>query len=1690
MLSRTLTQQNLRNGPDHGRSNQSNRLRYLILFFLFLSFVSVKSQTITVDFTIANNKNASPQAETTFCDGDELTFSATTTINDFCATGRTLSYSIDILNGSTSIHNATNSTGIFTFNSYTNPFAAFNATVVMSVSISGTETDCSTAASANDNETKSFTYTREQKTISFFTTNLSTICLNENIQLSSSGWWDYSTTTIAGDGVVFPNGITTPATPSSVGSKTYTMKGHTTNTCSLELSLSVTVKTLPTVTITPSQIPACINQSFNLTGGGAITYSWNSTTPGAGLAGFSGTTVNAIPTSSGSKTYNVTGTGSNGCNNTASLSINVIDGPPPSYTYIISQRTVTFTNTTPSYLGPGTVTYLWDFGDGSAIVSTPSNGPQVHTYANAQSYTAILKTRVTPGNCDKPYQQTFTIDATPIPNFTLPSEVCLKSDGNGGSFNTVVFTNTTTSNPTGKQSTFTYAWDFGDGTTLSGQTYSASISHSYSTIGTYTVKLTATNATGRETVFINKSITVHQNPEFFGATDYLSTTGHCQGRQVEFKMGSFSSVTYTSYPLSWEMDYDGNNTNGPNSDGFDGINSATYSTGFSPLQASFYHTNNTAGTITIRGRLKTTLNGCYTTFSESFTIDPTPTTTIQFSPSSTGMCKNTSTPTTISSSTAGSAYDWEYIPPSNTYWRPSNQTFNPNGTMLEIGTADINLKVQNSAGCWSDVVTGTFDIWDVPVPNFTNTTVCAINDVDAAFTNTTTGPQTTYAWDFGNSSGTSTLSNPTYDYNTAGSYNVKLTVTEGTHSCTDEITKSVTVKPNPTVDFSHGTIFCEQQAITFTDNSTLSGNTISSRYWDWNDGTNTTTSTQTQNHNFTPTFPGSTTSVNYNVVLTSTASNGCYDMKTRTITINKKPAQPTLSVATNAQNHTNVICVGEQYTLNASPSSGYSYSWFFNGNSMGAYYSNSITDYGVGPLPDSRPYSVRITDGNGCYNTSATSTILVKHVNTGIFYTSGYPTLCPGTTVTLSGNVPTPAQAYEWYKAPYDPVTMTFGAFGVVGTNSKTHLVDNSNPGRYKYKGTLSISGGDACIDESSTIDVINALPLTLNYTGTVNINLLSPQILNFIPSSYPIYSTYKWYRNDILVSTLASYPITKPGKYYLIATGSCGIEKSNVVEFKFDCSGVGYNNGYIGIQNFTGGTTNLNPGTVTPSTILMNGDWNLTSGAVVNISNITIVVGNCAKFNVTNGTLNLTNANIVGCAEWNGIVIDGMSSTLNMSGGTISEAVVGITSKNRGTLSVTQGEFDNNMVHIGFSSNGVVNSSLISFNKFGNLNLNSPSCTHPDLPAWNIVNKPMVYLEQVTGPSIVGNEFICNNTNNAIIVEGIQSKGSNSLTISNNSDQGYLSRGINIREGNALSIGDNTFNFRYFPPLDMFNSRSAWMNTGILMVDTKGSTVDRNLVTDADEGIAYYLNTAVPVTTTNIIRNRMENCTYGLVSATKENPATSVFPYQNSSAQTVYAQVNCNTFNSCNYGWIGTGTYPIQGGSTTPANNSFNFTTNWNTCVMSNINYYRSSSSGIYDPYGTALGIVSLDGNIINTVNKSTLCFLDPTTISTNSCTNKRSTTDQDPIDVPENAIGVEIKVSSFPNPFKQEIELRIDNNEDNKTFKVEFYDLTGKIILSGNVSESTQTFDTGDWAVGIYFIRVSNNEGTVYQQKLVKTE
>ena len=136
---------------------------------------------------------------------------------------------------------------------------------------------------------------------------------------------------------------------------------------------------------------------------------------------------------------------------------------------------VNFTDQSHRSVGGGLPTsWLWNFGDGNtSVLQNPS-----HLYTSVGSYTVTLQP-------SSPYAlATYTNYITvtgpaPVANFT--------SDVASGNIPlTVNFTDTSTNSPT------SWLWNFGDGNTSTSQ----NPSHTYTSVGSYTVTLTATNTGG------------------------------------------------------------------------------------------------------------------------------------------------------------------------------------------------------------------------------------------------------------------------------------------------------------------------------------------------------------------------------------------------------------------------------------------------------------------------------------------------------------------------------------------------------------------------------------------------------------------------------------------------------------------------------------------------------------------------------------------------------------------------------------------------------------------------------------------------------------------------------------------------------------------------------------------------------------------------------------------------------------------------------------------------------------------------------------------------------------------------------------------------------------------------------------------------------------------------------------------
>jgi PKD repeat protein len=157
----------------------------------------------------------------------------------------------------------------------------------------------------------------------------------------------------------------------------------------------------------------------------------------------------------------------------------------------------------------GTITYTWDFGDGSGATGTSAT----HTYASLGEYTVIMYAEDASG-CKKVIKKNLNYSSKPNAAFSINSGgvICTGSDAK--------FTNGS-SNP---NAIVGYEWDFGDNT----KSISTNAVHEYNGSGAFTVKLKARNDFGCFTE-ATQNITVVD-----GVKLSFNTSGNCNGQTVSF----------------------------------------------------------------------------------------------------------------------------------------------------------------------------------------------------------------------------------------------------------------------------------------------------------------------------------------------------------------------------------------------------------------------------------------------------------------------------------------------------------------------------------------------------------------------------------------------------------------------------------------------------------------------------------------------------------------------------------------------------------------------------------------------------------------------------------------------------------------------------------------------------------------------------------------------------------------------------------------------------------------------------------------------------------------------------------------------------------------------------------------------------------------------------------------------------
>ncbi len=322
----------------------------------------------------------------------------------------------------------------------------------------------------------------------------------------------------------------------------------------------------------------------------------------------------------------------------------------------------------------------------------------------------------------------------------------------------VQFTDTSTGTPP-----LTYAWDF-DNNGSTDSTVKNPV-FTYSTAGTYTVKLKITNNAGTNTLTKTNYITVTAAP-----------VGPVAGFSANVTSGSaplavqFTDISTGTPPLTYAWDFDNNGVTDSSLKNpvFTYSTAGTYTVKLNVTNGAGTNTSTRSNYITVT----TGPVGPVAGFSANVTSGSAPL-AVQFTDTSTG--------------TPPLTYAWDFDNNGSTDSTVKNPVF----TYSTAGTYTVKLKVTNSAGTNTSTRSNYITVTTAPVgpvAGFSANVTSGSAPLAVQFTDTSTGtPPLTYAWDFDNNGVTdSSLKNPVFTYSTAGTYTVKLKVTNsaGTNTLT------------------------------------------------------------------------------------------------------------------------------------------------------------------------------------------------------------------------------------------------------------------------------------------------------------------------------------------------------------------------------------------------------------------------------------------------------------------------------------------------------------------------------------------------------------------------------------------------------------------------------------------------------------------------------------------------------------------------------------------------------------------------------------------------------------------------------------------------------------------------------------------------------------------------------------------
>lgn len=608
--------------------------------------------------------------------------------------------------------------------------------------------------------------------------------------------------------------------------KTYTVTLTATDgTQASSKTMTITVYKKPTVNFNASPAKGCSPLSVTFTssstaGDGTIAnYFWD-----FGDGSTQETSVSQI-----SHTYNfaqktnvsLTATNNHGCFNTLEKKqvVEVLGSMKAGFTanktvLCAVNETTTFNNTS---MGPGTLSYEWDFGDGK----TSKDKNPTHAYDKKGIYTVTLTVKNSDGCLDKVVQTDCINVANYTVDFDVPSPVCENTQA--------TFTDISTS---GSSNT---AWQVDGGYTYN--YYGSYFYYTFNSPGSHKIKLT--NTYGTCAASKEKSFTVNAEPKVDG---FSSSFGTLCGVPVTIQ---FKDTT--SGAKSWLWDF-----NSP----YGNATATTQNPSYTYNSEGFYYVKLTV----------TNASGCSSSVTQSYRVGK-PTVNVNYvsstSPSGNSGCPGftmTFAANVITGEDEITAYKWEFPDDGST-----STSSKPKHTFNKQGTYRIKLAYTTKNGCADVVYYDYVYVYEKPKADFVSlsgTTICGNTPVN--FSDQSVGTVTNWAWDFGdyNSYYTGSPNAPIHQYYDTGKYTVTLIAYNGT--CADTAIKENYIKvlpPFPLISGVMNTCDDTRGLVTFSQ---------SSRYalsWKWDFGDGSTKTFNTEQTEITHAYAKTGT---YKVILTAT----------------------------------------------------------------------------------------------------------------------------------------------------------------------------------------------------------------------------------------------------------------------------------------------------------------------------------------------------------------------------------------------------------------------------------------------------------------------------------------------------------------------------------------------------------------------------------------------------------------------------------------------------------------------------------------------------------------------------------------------------------------------------------------------------------------------------------------------------